>query len=134
MAAENASKSCLKKVARGVVSLHGVASCVVNVRSYAVSDLEYAARYSAEVNVYAVGLLCVVDSENRAVLVDSACVAYLTAALAVEGSLVKYYLALALGNGLNAFVLRKNCNDLRVGLVVGVAREFSLRKLGKKGF
>ena len=54
-----------------MVSLHGVASCVVNVRSYAVSDLEYAARYSAEVNVYAVGLLCVVDSENSAVLVDS---------------------------------------------------------------
>ena len=132
VSAEHGTKSRLKKVSGGVVSLYGITSFLVYSKCYGVAELDLAVFNAALVEVYAVGLLGVEHGKCGVTESDNAGVAYLTAALAVEYGLVGNNGALALGERLYSLAVLEDAEHLTLALVFGVAEELGLGEILEK--
>ena len=127
--AEYRAESRLKQVSSRVVTADRVSSCILDVSGDLVAYVKSSVCNGCNVNINAVGLLCVVDLGNKAVGVDGTYVADLTAAFAVEGSAIENDGAVALVYRVNAACIGKDSDNLSRASVVGVAGELGLGKI-----
>ena len=131
MCAKHGSKSRLKQVSRGVISLDCVTTNIGDIRSNCVANIKSTVCNGAKVDINTVGLLCIVYVKKQVFSVDSTAIAYLTTALTVEGGSIKNNGAVALVYSLNALVINEDRDNLCFALIFGIACKFSFGKVGK---
>ena len=129
---ENTAESRLKKVSRGVVTHNVLAVEGINNNFDAVANFDGTALNLCKVDIYAIRLLSVVDTESVSSVSDGTGIADLSAALAVAGGLVQNNRDVALGYLVDEHIVNDKSDDLSLGVVVTVADKFGFGEIGKQ--
>ena len=115
MVAEYTTERTLQEVARRVVTHNCLAAVVGNNSTYGVANLECAVCNGAEVNINAVCLFGVGNVQVKGFVGKNTGVTDLTAALAVEGGVIKNNGAVTLGYFVHGHIVNEDGKNLCVG-------------------